>query len=1014
MTRILRLISGSDTVDLMDKSKYVVQLYSPKAARYKEGGLFQDSPDHDGRVLSHREFANVSEIIRLSIVGSSPDNMEQNLADLLNIIEKSANYWTGVESDFTYFEMKPDNMTNSVKALVHSGSLEELGDAFGTGVEVGVKVDGTSVESGFVDLTLGIERGHWAGNIPGAGTAVQVSNTQEWFYDDQWEILQNDAITGSASAVPFNLVESPTTGTLYAIVGGTSPRIIRSADEGLTWTTTYTFTAGVSRNAFLAPPLSNGYIVGVDLRDSGDTVRSENDGSSWTSVGSIGDDNTANLYTLANDSILATDPSIAGTVRISSDEGDTWSFLTQDLGRYVTQGILEAANSDLYITSYATSTAPGEIWRSTDVGISWDRVFVSPLVAPAVGAGITNIIQLSSGRILATFFGQRLTASDDNGTTWNQLVDFADFSQSLQATQEGIIFQSDDGTVFALYEAASLTETVVFVSTDNAESWAVEQLITFTHPGNILVARLVESSVGIIAGGEEMIFGRTTQSSETMGQSATIDNIVFVANKHNIANLTNILVEDNSLASFTEIFPLSGFPVDLLPDPAGDDDAVYFGFNSSIIDSGPGCSIIVNLAQDLRVGDTDLIWEYYTGTWDALDVQDNSFGFSLTGVRSIHFAQPSDWTTVSVNSITALWIRARLSVSSGSINQIPQQQTQNIYTVTQPFVDMLSAQVSGDIPSLARIKVYNQSDFNGRTSGAPNLWSNRIIVGLRSQSRGANFSSFINFSDEQEKDGTVVILGTNTTFSDDVTTATGRKVIYNPAGVEALATRAKVRFGPNLSNSFFGLFHVLLRVQRTAGNITDFDIRLQIVSGSGGINTTTFSKQVQTTTAWELLDFGQIDLPGADFNTTDIGDQTEIRVQVSAASGTPNLELYDLALIPTDEWAMDAIDQVNDGSSILGRNNNIAKIVDIDSISYPKSIKQALIRESTGDKISSLWIAGSHGPAILQPDENQRLWFLSARTNATGASPVWISEPWICHSVQVFKNERYLSLRGGR
>lgn len=231
-----------------------------------------------------------------------------------------------------------------------------------------------------------------------------------------------------------------------------------------------------------------------------------------------------------------------------------------------------------------------------------------------------------------------------------------------------------------------------------------------------------------------------------------------------------------------------------------------------------------------------------------------------------------------------------------------------------------------------------------------------------------------------------------------------------------MASRATISLGPTVARDFYGIFHAFLRARRTAGTATDLSVRLQVATGSGGISFTTQSKQLQTTTAFEVLDFGEITLPvSGSFKSSDLADITEIRIQASAASGTPDLYLYDLILIPVDEWAIDAVDATNSNVSDVGRSGGIAKLLDVDSITDPRIDIKTLVRTAdVGGLITAEYNPITNGPAILQANATQRLWFFAMQTSATGASYSWLAPPEIVHSVQIFKNEGYLGQRGAR
>jgi hypothetical protein len=87
------------------------------------------------------------------------------------------------------------------------------------------------------------------------------------------------------------------------------------------------------------------------------------------------------------------------------------------------------------------------------------------------------------------------------------------------------------------------------------------------------------------------------------------------------------------------------------------DDAYYFGLNRKwdylSLDIGTN-----------GVGSWGWTWEYYNGVWVSLTgVTDGTNGFTAgTGVKTLTFTRPGDWTTIDVNSVGSMyWIRARLT-----------------------------------------------------------------------------------------------------------------------------------------------------------------------------------------------------------------------------------------------------------------------------------------------------------------------------------------------------------------
>ena len=97
----------------------------------------------------------------------------------------------------------------------------------------------------------------------------------------------------------------------------------------------------------------------------------------------------------------------------------------------------------------------------------------------------------------------------------------------------------------------------------------------------------------------------------------------------------------------------------LLPAVPVVDDAYYFG---GVTDRKWGV-LGLNVGQN-GVGTWTVTWEYWNGTiWAALTgVSDGSSGFTAgTGVRKVTWTIPTDWATSTIQTISAYWVRARVS-----------------------------------------------------------------------------------------------------------------------------------------------------------------------------------------------------------------------------------------------------------------------------------------------------------------------------------------------------------------
>jgi hypothetical protein len=442
-------------------------------------------------------------------------------------------------------------------------------------------------------------------------------------------------------------------------------------------------------------------------------------------------------------------------------------------------------------------------------------------------------------------------------------------------------------------------------------------------------------------------------------------------------------------------------------------DYVAFGIDTTVANSGPFCSLVFDIGT--AISGITLTWEYSTGggAWAALTVQDNTNQdgamtgtvFDTTGVNSVHWEQPAAWATQAVNLITGYWVRARVTAAPGP-HTAPTQQHRDVYSVTWPYAEIEAEQILGDVPALLRINAHNQS------GGAPLLTTNRLMVGLRSISRGTDFAAYINLADEQNHTDITVVLSPDAAFANDITAPTGRVTLYAPGVDRTIRYAAYVEIAPPLSLEYYGRFRALLRVKQSGGNAGDIGGRLEVQGG--GIRSQYYSpiKYTQTTAVWETLDFGSVTLPSI---TVSPDENVRIVLIIDLANtngAVASLYLYDLILIPLDEWAIDSLDSLTP-TSTTSLAANYARRVDIDSIYQPKSSIRSVIYETVTDQIMGPYLSIAGGPAILQANAQQRLWFFSERAVA-GA--LWPRRPSIelGHVLQTFHVSRYYSLRGNR
>lgn len=497
---------------------------------------------------------------------------------------------------------------------------------------------------------------------------------------------------------------------------------------------------------------------------------------------------------------------------------------------------------------------------------------------------------------------------------------------------------------------------------------------------------------------------------DTGTREVTTANEVYIANKHNLANLTDIYNYDASLTTFSSNLLDAALPTTLFPATAAAGDIVYFGINAALPDSGPFCSLVFDIATAAAATTSfTLIWEYWNGaTWLTLSTQDNTDSFQNTGVNSVHWSHPLTWGNTTINSIDAFWVRVRISALTGTFTN-PTQQNRNIYSIVWPYVEIQQSEVGGDITALAKLQITPVADVDGPSGSSPNSYINYLIAGLRSTSRGEDFTAYLNCSDEQNHPDIAVSLGTGASFDGNniILAPTGTLVDWSPGGAVSMADRVLFTINKPLAQEFFGIFHAYIYVAVNASNNDDFQYQLRVKTGTAGVSfSTTASPAVTLGTTDSLVDMGEIIIQPPIMKNGETIDKLEIAIQGSATATATRTLFIELILIPTDESVFESIDNENDSDSTVENGRYLR----IDSL-IPKQNIISTIHETIDNDTLGKYQSIASSPSALQKNARQRIWFFSARYNSVG-STVLKPSYFIAHKVQLQRNQRYLSLRG--
>lgn len=479
---------------------------------------------------------------------------------------------------------------------------------------------------------------------------------------------------------------------------------------------------------------------------------------------------------------------------------------------------------------------------------------------------------------------------------------------------------------------------------------------------------------------------------------------VFFSNKHIFTNLTDIYEDDGG--AFSANLLDAALPHRLLPAVPVVGDILYFGIDTASASPGPFSSLITDIGT--AVAGVTGVWEYWDSggpgwvAFGANTIADNTDGFSNTGVLGIFWNHPSTWIANIINGVTAWWIRFRVTVAAGATGG--EQQNRDIYSVTWPYVEVQDDQIMGELPALLRARIRNESNYDD--DKAYKKYIDWLMCGVRGVDRGENFTAYIPLADTQLITGQSNTLGANAAYIDDVEhSPRGRCVeLTPPAGVGGIFT---VTLDNTIANEYKGRFRMFLRY-RLFGNIWDIFVRTR---SFGNLWTSdTIGILPTQNIGLGLLDMGSLNLPPAGFGNNEVVEEIEFQIWGTLRVGASPLQLYELILMPVDEWLGQFYgyddENANWGPMVYGTN-----YLDIDSTLFPKRLIYAPVRIRATDNLEAQWTNVNVRPFRTATERRTRYWFLTQNPEIAVAFQE-IANHSYSENIQLFATQQYFSSIG--
>lgn len=514
------------------------------------------------------------------------------------------------------------------------------------------------------------------------------------------------------------------------------------------------------------------------------------------------------------------------------------------------------------------------------------------------------------------------------------------------------------------------------------------------------------SDDAIEAGVTQTYDGRTLGNVDDTGTlDPTTAAEVFFANSSTIAQLTDIYENDGGVWSANLLDAV--LPHRILPVGPAINDAIYFGIDTGVADSGPFSSLIFDLLA-ATTGVTGQ-WEYWNGAAFAVfpapagfnHLADNTQGFTVTGVEGVFWDHPALWTTCNLlavlggaaPNITGWWVRFRVTAAAAATGA--SQQNRDIYTVTWPYVEIQNDQIESELSALTRMQIRNESNFDDDTD--TKKFTNRLICGARGVDRGSNFNAYIPLADVQLLSGQTINLGTAAYASDIFNSARLRYISIAPAG--SIVT---VTLDNTIANDYKGRFHIYLR------HTVSGDYTVQISCRAYGDVWHSDVIGLPNNLNVKITDFGSVTLPPSGAENNETVDEIEFEINVLDLGGSATAGIYDLILIPADEWIGSFF-----ADDIHGPNLDGTNYLDADSVTFPKKPLYSPILNRSSGNLESQYTNTTVGPISLEAERQMRLWFLGLGNEISGLLiPEWNAKHSYAHTIQMSIARQYLAAIG--
>jgi hypothetical protein len=379
------------------------------------------------------------------------------------------------------------------------------------------------------------------------------------------------------------------------------------------------------------------------------------------------------------------------------------------------------------------------------------------------------------------------------------------------------------------------------------------------------------------------------------------------------------------------------------------------------------------------------------------------------------------WAVETVNGVASkFWIRVRITAIATSFGTSPANLDVAAFNDRWNWIEVPAASIVGDAPPYTMLRLKAPA---GGTQAVSFANHSRIIIGAKSRNL-PTFRSNLNLGNDGNPAAWTCTYGTDASAAAGPQSTGGDHCAVTFATNITMVKRVTLT-GVDVAASWVGEYRPFLRVTQSGGAAGDLAVRLRVVLDA----TTAYATSVngpdvalKGTSAlgghYELVDLWPKDvlrIPFTRFMNADVLTNADLLFEIYASrgSGAATMLMYDLILIPIDEWSVVLDDPVTDivnGSSAL---RGLTLLDDDSGVIEDRTVRSIL--SAAGGTVWPAETWSRHGlPLRLNPGVKHRIYFLAGHYpagQAWGDKPL-CSRPGMMLMASVFTHNVYFDVRG--